>query len=177
MALGDHIFVYNWGYSHHGIDCGDGKVIHFDFDPRRKLLSTILNRDLSQIRETTLEEFSRGRTVHVRQYDQCDDPQTVVARARSRVGESGYHLFGNNCEHFSVWCKSCIHESTQVEAAKSAATPLRYGSIVLMMLRSASFLSPQVKMAVCTATVGTSVGTAVVKYVRQRARDTSERRS
>ena len=177
MALGDHLFVYSWGYSHHGIDCGDGRVIHFDFDPQRKLLSTILNRDLSKIRETTVEAFSRGRTIHVRNYDRCDDPETVVARARSRVGESGYHLFGNNCEHFSVWCKIASHESTQVEAAKAASTPLRYGALALMLLRSASFLSPPIRTAVCSATVGTTVSVAVAKYVRQRSRDAAARRS
>ena len=38
MARGDHIFVYCLGYSHHGVDCGDGDVIHFDSDPIRKVI-------------------------------------------------------------------------------------------------------------------------------------------
>ena len=177
MAVGEHVFVYCRGYSHHGIDCGDGKVIHFDFDPGRKLLSTFCKRDLSQICETTLEDFSRGRPVRARNYERCDDVEKVIARARCRVGESGYHLFGNNCEHFSVWCKTGSHESTQVEAARSAATPLRYGALALILLRSAAFLSPQVRLAICTATVGTTVGTSLGKYVRHRHRDVAAGKS
>ena len=38
MAKGDHLFVYCGGYSHHGIDVGDGNVIHFDSTPFRKFV-------------------------------------------------------------------------------------------------------------------------------------------
>ena len=57
MAIGDHIFVQCTGYSHHGIDCGDGSVIHFDFTPVRKLFSCVRG-DTSLICETSLEVFS-----------------------------------------------------------------------------------------------------------------------
>jgi Lecithin retinol acyltransferase len=29
MARGDHIYVHRLGYTHHGINCGDGTVIHY----------------------------------------------------------------------------------------------------------------------------------------------------
>lgn len=32
-------------------------------------------------------------------------PKETLARARSRIGESNYNLFSNNCEHFALWCK------------------------------------------------------------------------
>jgi hypothetical protein len=41
-------------------------------------------------------------------------PAETVERAKSRVGESRYNLVTNNCEHFSVWCKTGIHQSYQV---------------------------------------------------------------
>jgi Lecithin retinol acyltransferase len=40
----------------------------------------------------------------------------VVHRARSRVGEDGYRLLTNNCEHFCEWCLSGQHRSYQVDA-------------------------------------------------------------
>jgi len=43
-----------------------------------------------------------------------------VARAASMVGQSGYDLFFNNCEHFATWCVAGEHVSTQVEAVCSA---------------------------------------------------------
>lgn len=42
-------------------------------------------------------------------------PQETVERAESRLGETEYNLAFNNCEHFAIWCKTGIHESTQVE--------------------------------------------------------------
>ena len=39
----------------------------------------------------------------------------TVKRARSRIGEHGYNLLLNNCEHFAVWCKTGVEKSEQVE--------------------------------------------------------------
>ena len=39
----------------------------------------------------------------------------TVKRARSRIGEHGYNLLLNNCEHFAVWCKTGVEKSDQVE--------------------------------------------------------------
>ncbi len=41
-------------------------------------------------------------------------PEETVQRARSRLGQTGYDLVKNNCEHFAIWCKTGIHESHQV---------------------------------------------------------------
>jgi len=41
------------------------------------------------------------------------EPDEVIERARSRVGEKKYSLLTNNCEHFAVWCKTGLHESEQ----------------------------------------------------------------
>ncbi|MBR1418067.1 MAG: lecithin retinol acyltransferase family protein [Synergistaceae bacterium] len=38
----------------------------------------------------------------------------TVARARSQLGRTGYNLICNNCEHFAVWCKTGVKESSQV---------------------------------------------------------------
>ena len=43
-------------------------------------------------------------------------PEETVKRARSRIGESNYDLFENNCEHFAIWCKTGLSRSTQIEA-------------------------------------------------------------
>ena len=39
----------------------------------------------------------------------------TVERARSRIGEHGYNLLLNNCEHFAVWCKTGVEKSEQVD--------------------------------------------------------------
>ncbi len=43
-------------------------------------------------------------------------PEETVARAESRIGEKKYSLATNNCEHFAIWCKTGVKESTQVNS-------------------------------------------------------------
>jgi len=114
MARGDHLRVkrLSGAYYHHGIDLGKGRVIHYSGQVGRK-------RNAS-IREASRSQFAEGGEVEVVEYAACDHPNTVIARARSRLGENGYHLFGNNCEHFARWCKTGQHKSEQVSDAASA---------------------------------------------------------
>ena len=166
MARGDHIWVLRWGglYSHHGIDCGDGSVIHYTGDDWRS----------SRVRQTDIEEFSLGSSVHVRSYRDfyrvasleervvrsasthihrwidalrgvaCDDvdpgPEAVMRRARSRLGEGGFDFVFNNCEHFATWCKTGLSSSAQVEAIwKFGMNPLRYAQRRASVLLTARF--------------------------------------
>ncbi len=39
----------------------------------------------------------------------------TVERAQSRLGEDKYNLAFNNCEHFALWCKTGLKESSQVD--------------------------------------------------------------
>jgi len=51
-------------------------------------------------------------------------PRETVARAKSKIGTSDYNLFGNNCEHFAIWCKTGAHKSYQVQNALNRVEPL-----------------------------------------------------
>lgn len=42
-------------------------------------------------------------------------PEETIKRAKTRLGEKKYNLATNNCEHFALWCKIGLHESTQVD--------------------------------------------------------------
>lgn len=42
-------------------------------------------------------------------------PVETVERAKSRIGETKYNLAFNNCEHFALWCKTGLKESSQVD--------------------------------------------------------------
>jgi Lecithin retinol acyltransferase/PspA/IM30 family len=107
MARGDQIYVMrelfdlDGAYEHHGIDCGDGSVIHY-----RKPSETI--------ERTSIDVFAKGGRVFVRPYQVCYIPDTVILRAESRLGERQYNLLFNNCEHFATWCKTGLSESLQV---------------------------------------------------------------
>jgi hypothetical protein len=107
MAKGDHIRVRRGVYFHHGIDCGDGRVIHYNGSPLRR-------RD-AKVACTSMDEFSRGCPIEVVHACPPEDADTVLERAFSRLGESLYNLFRNNCEHFAWWCVTGKGRSHQVE--------------------------------------------------------------
>jgi len=48
-------------------------------------------------------------------------PEETVQRARSKLGETQYNLVLHNCEHFAIWCKTGVSESSQVNRVFSFA--------------------------------------------------------
>lgn len=107
MARGDHLRVRRCGYWHHGIDCGDGTVIHY--------AGEMLEKKDAVLRRTPLAAFAKGGTVEAVPYRKCDSPDLVIVRAESRLGEASYRLVRNNCEHFARWCKTGRSASRQVQ--------------------------------------------------------------
>jgi hypothetical protein len=109
MARSDQIFVMRplmgmeGVYEHHGIDCGDGTVIHYSKVPQEPTILRVPWR-----------EFSWNQTVRVRHYAASFIPDVVIERAESRLGEKRYSLLTNNCEHFATWCKVGKSESRQI---------------------------------------------------------------
>ncbi|MGI0484512.1 lecithin retinol acyltransferase family protein [Pantanalinema rosaneae CENA516] len=111
MSKGDHIYINCTGYTHHGIDCGDGTVIHYTGEKLKGIIT-----------RTTLSEFACGSEIYVKNYEHCDLSEIVVLRAEKRLGENEYNLFFNNCEHFATWCKIGKSESEQVNRASRVGT-------------------------------------------------------
>ena len=52
-------------------------------------------------------------------------PRKTVLRARFMIDKGTYNLFNYNCEHFAIWCKTCLTESTQLSIEGLAARHLR----------------------------------------------------
>ncbi len=127
MAAGDHLYLYRSfngvPFVHHGIDCGDGTVIHYQGKLRNSTVTRVF-----------LEHFL-GETIHVKEYGKSDPAEIVVARAESRLGENGYNMFGNNCEHFAHWCKTGQPHSAQIRNMQVAATGLAGASVGAMATR------------------------------------------
>jgi hypothetical protein len=111
MATGDHVFVRRGGYTHHGVEVDDGMVIHFTGTPGSKRGAAI--------RLEPTEVFRSGGVVEVRRYERRLEPGVAVERAESKLGQSGYNLYANNCEHFARWCVTGDHRSSQVNAVNA----------------------------------------------------------
>lgn len=107
--LGAHLVTPRFGYVHHGIHVGGGRVVHYAGLSRLLLLR-------GPVREVTLAAFAGGRPVAIKFRPRPRfSPDEIVARARSRLGENRYRLTSNNCEHFAEWCLSGESRSEQVE--------------------------------------------------------------
>lgn len=119
MAKGDHIYrsmkISGGMTYHHGIDCGDGTVIHYD--------GTVICR-------VSKYEFAYGEILFTENYGQCDSPEVVVKRAISKLGEQKYNFWFNNCEHFARYCKTGYYKSEQINQCIARTGGVVGGSIV-----------------------------------------------
>ena len=126
IRQGDHIM---WdrreGYGHHAIvehvNPNDISVVHYNgpSPSSQKIKGKIVTEQL--------DPFGRqhGRPFVV-DYTSSLPADTVIQKAKSKLGEVEYSLLLNNCEHFATWCKTGQHVSAQVmkviECAKKYAT-------------------------------------------------------
>ena len=108
---GDHLVVDFGLYRHHGIACGDGSVIHFG--------RGIFDLENAIVEQVDMETFCQGQVIVVADSKASFQAEEIVARAISRIGEQGYDLFDNNCEHFANWCRSCESESQQANVSET----------------------------------------------------------
>jgi hypothetical protein len=116
MASGDRVRVErrlsgsNVVYMHHGIDVGDGTVVHARPDDFRRPLAG------GRVERTSLAEFAGGGTVLVTtEPSPTYSPREIVARALAHVGREGYCPVVDNCEHFATWCATGERSSRQVD--------------------------------------------------------------
>lgn len=139
MARGDHIKVRRFGgvYSHHGIDLGDGSVIHFSGEP--------LQRAAARVCRVPMAEFLRGGRCKVVQYARhTRSAEDVIRAALSFLDTADYSLWRNNCEHFATFCKTGKPKSRQVRRAIKAAAGVTACGVVLAGILGAVVLRQKI---------------------------------
>lgn len=110
---GDHLWIRKQGYTHHGLylgenDAGEALVAHY--------AGWIDGLRGGPLELTDLDEFSQGKTLHVRQYrERSFAREDSVLRVLSRLGEEDYDVHTNNCEHLCHWAIMGDHRSRQVD--------------------------------------------------------------
>jgi hypothetical protein len=128
MSRGDHFFVWRQTrsvpFQHHGIDLGDGTVVHFT-DGEDGVAGPEGNHDNFEVQRTSIDVVTRrGRdSLHIVSHANPLPPAEVIERALSQIGRRGYHLLFDNCEHFASWCVVNRDESRQVDVVAE-----RFGS-------------------------------------------------
>lgn len=116
--MGDHIRVQRIGglYAHHGVYVSDEEVIHFT----GKENDSILDWSKPEVISSDLDYFLKGGVLEIKEYtdEEFQDlyaPDQIVTYARACLGDKGYHLAFNNCEHFANICTLGRFRSNQVE--------------------------------------------------------------
>ena len=138
---GDVLRVNRGLYSHYGVYVAEGNhVVHYtgangpnDFNGivRETTLDEFLNGSptynvctfpehpqtltpsLQGRKNTLFQLWQLIKAAKLKDYHLYSGDETVQ-RARSKLGQGGYNLALNNCEHFAVWCKTGIRDSSQV---------------------------------------------------------------
>lgn len=116
---GDMIRVRIGSIWHYGIYVSDSEVIQFGFPPREGAERA----DIITVCATDMDAFSGGSIVERAELGPIErlkrfPPDKTVALARSRLGEGGYDLLHNNCEHFVFECVFGVKRSMQEEEAR-----------------------------------------------------------
>ena len=113
--VGAHIRVQYKSIYHHGIYIGNDEVVQFGlpFDMFRK-------PEEVKVIKSNIEEFLQGEFLEVRIFDRKEKKlknkdEEIVQIALSKLGEGGYDIIHNNCEHFANLCVFNKKESSQID--------------------------------------------------------------
>ncbi|MCL6248335.1 lecithin retinol acyltransferase family protein [Acinetobacter sp. ANC 4945] len=129
FPLGTHLIVKHFGYSHHGIYAGRGRVIHYSG------FAHLFKKH--PIEMTSIENFSHGKKIIVQSYSNPKfKGRKVVRRMRSRMHENNYHLIINNCEHLCTWAITGVESSPQVFRMMNRLTTIGYVSSLMSFMSS-----------------------------------------
>ena len=99
---GDIIRVKLGSVYHYGIFASEDEVIAFGLPPTAENLK---NQQDIKVLSTDIDVFSCGNLIETAQLSlkeklRRSSPEKTVVDARARIGEGGYNLIHNNCEHF-----------------------------------------------------------------------------
>ncbi len=117
--FGDMVRVKTGSIYHYGIYVSDEEVIQFGLNPIARI--GVLDKDIV-VCSSDINDFIVGGFLEVCALEKKDkkrfSPKKSVDIARSRLGEKGYHIIYNNCEHFSNECYFGEKYSSQTDGVR-----------------------------------------------------------
>ncbi len=128
---GDMVRVrINSQMDHYGVYISDSEVIQFGKNPSLRLGVSesevfVCSTDIDEFRDGGFPEFS---DLTFSEKMKRFKTEKIIANARGRIGEGGYNLIYNNCEHFAYECIFGKKYSSQAEKAKDIIKQMATGS-------------------------------------------------
>ncbi|XP_045169145.2 phospholipase A and acyltransferase 1-like [Mercenaria mercenaria] len=134
LEIGDLIEIIRGCYSHWAVYVGEGHIIHkatrgWSSSSQIDTFSSsfgILN-DKAIVKKDKIKDVAQGSTVMVNNmYDFIGGimplpKEQIAEKANSCLGEVGYNVLTNNCEHFAMLCRYGKTMSNQVQKCKDSA--------------------------------------------------------
>ena len=119
-VCGDMVRIKTGSVYHYGVFISEGEVIQFGYPPLPEYAG--LNSPPT-VNSVDIDTFCGGRIVERAVPDRAEKkmklpPEKTAQIARSRVGEGGYNIIHNNCEHFANECVFGVRRSEQEEAVR-----------------------------------------------------------
>ena len=120
-AFGDIVRVmFGEGIYHYGIYASDEEIYQFGLAPNRRM--EISDADV-RVLVSDIDEFLSGGFLEVGEPDfierfQKKSPSEVIKLAKARLGEGGYNILYNNCEHYANACYFGKKFSTQADSVR-----------------------------------------------------------
>lgn len=117
---GDMIRVKVGPLYHYGIFLSDDRVIQFGLNPvlRRHVNQADITVCVSDIDQFLCGEFLQVGVCERQERRKRFSLSRTAALAESRLGEHGYHILYNNCEHFVYECAFGEHYCSQTESVR-----------------------------------------------------------
>lgn len=115
-VYGDIVRICLGEIYHYGIYVSDDEVIQFGPPP----VNILRPEDEIEVCVTNIDDFLCGKFLEVEKPERKErkkrrSPEEVVQTARSRIGEKGYSILYNNCEHFVYECAYGEHFCSQTD--------------------------------------------------------------
>lgn len=119
IKAGDMVRIPMGEIYHYGVCVGEDRMIQFG----EPILGNPKPKEEIRISETDIQGFLCGEFAEVADLDRKELKQRrktedIIAYAESRLGDGGYDILYNNCEHFANECVFGLHRCSQVDSVR-----------------------------------------------------------
>lgn len=116
----DIIRIRTGSVYHYGIFVSEDEVIQFGYPPLPEYAD---KNSPPLVCSVDIDTFCCGRIAERAELDRAErkkrfDTQKIIENARARIGEGGYNIIHNNCEHFVNECVFGEKRSEQEEEVR-----------------------------------------------------------
>ena len=120
-SAGDMVRVKLGGIYHYGVFVSEDEIIQFGLAPNRNamLKDSEIAVCVSDVDVFLAGGFLETATLDKKEQKKRRKPKETVAIARSRLGEKGYNILYNNCEHFAYECVMGERRCEQADAVRN----------------------------------------------------------